>query len=342
MSATPTIDVHLDAARWRAARAERARDTLTARPRSLDALWFYDEHGSDLFDEITRSPEYYQTRAERALLSAHAHDIADFGADTLVVASVQESIDSGRVREETGPRASRNRLQTTTLLDAMDAAGNLVRYIPFDVSEETLRAAVEALGERYPDLEFHGVVGDFHHHLGTIPGAERRLVAFLGGTIGNLRPDVRRSFLADLDAVLTPDDALLVGIDLVKDPTVIVAAYDDAAGVTAAFNRNALAVLNRELGGDFDIEAFEHVARWNAHERWIEMRLRARSAQRVRIEGLDLDLELAEGEDILTEISAKFTVEGFSAELDDCGFDVDGTWVAPAGEFALVRARSRS
>ncbi|MCB0963858.1 MAG: L-histidine N(alpha)-methyltransferase, partial [Acidimicrobiales bacterium] len=311
MSATPTIEVHLDAARWRSARAARARDTLTARPRSLDALWFYDEHGSDLFDEITRSPEYYQTRAERALLSAHAHDIADFGADTLV---------------ELGSGTSD---KTTTLLDAMDAAGNLVRYIPFDVSEETLRAAVEALGERYPDLEFHGVVGDFHHHLGTIPGAERRLVAFLGGTIGNLRPDVRRSFLADLDAVLTPDDALLVGIDLVKDPTVIVAAYDDAAGVTAAFNRNALAVLNRELGGDFDIEAFEHVARWNAHERWIEMRLRARSAQRVRIEGLDLDLELAEGEDILTEISAKFTVEGFSAELDDCGFDVDGTWVAP-------------
>ena len=324
MSALPTIDVHLDAARWRAARAERARETLTARPRSLDALWFYDEHGSDLFDEITRSPEYYQTRAERALLSAHAHDIADCGADTLV---------------ELGSGTSD---KTTTLLDAMDAAGNLVRYIPFDVSEETLRAAVEALGERYPDLEFHGVVGDFHHHLGTIPGAKRRLVAFLGGTIGNLRPDVRRGFLADLDAVLTPDDALLIGIDLVKDPAVIVAAYDDAAGVTAAFNRNALAVLNRELDGDFDPEAFEHVARWNARERWIEMRLRARSPQRVRIEGLDLDVELAEGEDILTEISAKFTVEGFGAELDDCGFDVDGTWVDPGDAFALVRARSRS
>ena len=324
MSLVPTIDVHLDATRWQASRAERARETLTARPRSLDALWFYDEHGSDLFDAITRSPEYYQTRAERALLLAHAGDIAACGADTLV---------------ELGSGTSD---KTTALLDAMDAAGNLSRYIPFDVSEETLRAAVSSLGERYPDVEFHGVVGDFHHHLGTIPEAKRRLVAFLGGTIGNLRPGVRRGFLADLDAVLTPDDALLVGIDLVKDPAVIVAAYDDAAGITAAFNRNALAVLNRELDGDFDPEAFDHVARWNADQRWIEMRLRARSPQQVRIAGLDLDLAIDEGEDILTEISAKFTVEGFAAELDACGFDLDGTWISPGDEFALVCARSRT
>lgn len=317
---TPTVVVHLEAEDWRAVRASGAARTLTATPRSLDPLWFYDDRGSDLFDQITRLPEYYQTRAERGLLHAHAAEIAAAGATTLV---------------ELGSGTSD---KTTTLLDAMTAHGSIERYVPFDVSEETLRRAAWDLDARYPGMDVHGVVGDFHHHLGEIPGEGRRLVAFLGGTIGNLRPDQRRRFLFDLDCVLHHDDALLLGIDLVKDPKRIVAAYDDRAGVTAAFNRNALCVVNRELEADFDPSAFDHVARWNAEDRWIEMRLRSRHEQIVRVAALDLEFELQEGEEILTEISAKFVLEDFVAELARSGFVHKDTWVAPGDEFALVLA----
>jgi L-histidine N-alpha-methyltransferase len=320
VSASTHIDIHLDADSWQATRAADVARTLTQRPRSLDPLWFYDDRGSDLFDQITRLPEYYQTRAERSLLQRHAPEITSHGTTTLV---------------ELGSGTSD---KTTTLLDAMADHRSLERYVPFDVSEETLRVAAAGLSERYPDLQVHGVVGDFHHHLDQIPDGGRRLLAFLGGTIGNLRPDQRSRFFQALRGTLGSQDLFLVGIDLVKDPARIVAAYDDAAGVTADFNRNALVVLNRELDANFEPEAFEHVARWNDRCRWIEMWLRATEPQQVRIGAIELEFHLDAGEELLTEISAKFSVEDFQAELRGSGFEPVGHWVAAGDEFALVLA----
>ena len=319
--AEPVIDVHLAADAWRDAVAEGARRSLAADPPYLDPVWFYDEHGSDLFDAITRLPEYYPTRAERSLLVAHASEIAAVGVDTLV---------------ELGSGTSD---KTTVLLDAMSAAGTLASYVPFDVSEETLRAAVAQLSVRYPGVTMHGVIGDFHHHLGELPDGGRRMVAFLGSTIGNFAPAARRRFLVDLDCALDHQDRFLLGIDLVKDPARLVAAYDDAAGVTAEFNRNALTVLNGALGSDFDPDAFEHVARWDPEERWIEMRLRALHDQQVVVPGLDAPLAFAAGDELRTEISAKFTLDGMTEELWQCGFVVDDAWVADDDEFALLLAR---
>lgn len=314
------IDVHLDAAVWQEARDADVRRGLSEDPPWLSPVWFYDEHGSNLFDEITRLPEYYQTRAERRLLEAHAADLATRGIEVLV---------------ELGSGTSD---KTEVLLDAMVAAGTLRTYVPFDVSNATMRDAIDRLLTRYQHLDFHGVVGDFHRHLGTIPNSGRRLIAFLGGTIGNLRPDERHRFLSQLHEAMNPGDLLLVGIDLVKDPKKIVAAYDDAAGVTAAFNRNALAVLNRELHANFDPDAFDHVARWNDQKQWIEMRLKARRPQRATVADLDVVIELDTGDEILTEISAKFSPSGFAADLGANGFTTDTTWVADGDEFALVLA----
>jgi L-histidine N-alpha-methyltransferase len=319
--AGPVIEVHLAADRWRASLVEAARRSLADRPPWLDPVWFYDERGSALFERITELDEYYPTRAERALLEAHVAEIAGGGADTLV---------------ELGSGTS---AKTRVLLDAMLAAGSLRRYVPLDVSEETLRAAAAVLAERYPTVAVHGVVGDFHRHLAAIRLGERRLVAFLGSTIGNLTPAARRRFLFDLDAVLDHGDRLLLGIDLVKDPTRLVAAYDDAAGVTAEFNRNALRVLNRSLGSDFDVDAFEHVAVWDPERCWIEMRLRARWDQAVTVPGLAEPLRLREGDELRTEISAKFTVSGMTTELWEAGFVVERSFVSPGDEYALLLAR---
>jgi L-histidine N-alpha-methyltransferase len=315
-----TVDVHLPNGALVDALARDARAGLTALPKSLPPVWFYDERGSQLFDDITRLPEYYLTRAERSILTAHADDIAEAaGADVLV---------------ELGSGTSD---KTRLLLDAM-ARRSLRRFVPFDVSEQTLRTAAEAINGRY-GIEVAAVVGDFHHHLDRIPREGRRLVAFLGSTIGNLTPAQRRRFLFDLDASMDHDDRLLLGTDLVKDSARLVAAYDDAAGVTAAFNRNVLVVLNRELGADFDPDAFDHIARWNADERWIEMRLRSRRRQTIAIEALDLRVGFAEGEDLLTEISAKFDEDQVRDELWESGFVVEHTWTDPAGDFLLTIAR---
>ncbi len=316
----PVIDVHLDADGWKVRRAQRARRTLAADPPFVDPVWFYDEHGSRLFDAITRLPEYYPTRTERTLLEAHADEIVAWGADALV---------------ELGSGTS---TKTTLLLDAMARAGTLRRYIPFDVSEETLRDAAHRLTDRYPGLAVHGVVGDFHQHLPTIPDGGSRLVAFLGSTIGNLAPSERRRFLPDLDCAMEHHDRLLLGIDLEKDPDRLVAAYDDASGVTAEFNRNALRVLNRELGADFDPDAFDHVALWDPHQRWIEMRLLAHTSQVVTVPGLSEPLRFGAGEGLRTEISAKFTVDGMTKELWTHGFVVDEVFVDAAQDFALLLA----
>lgn len=312
------VDVHLDAADMAAALRADARRGLTSRPKDLPPKWFYDERGSELFDAITRLPEYYPTRCERAILAAHAADIADAcGADTLV---------------EIGSGTS---TKTPALLDALAAVGTLRRYVPFDVSEATLRAACATIATAYPGLRVHGVVGDFERHLGLLPRGGRRLVAFLGSTIGNLTPAARARFLAGVARGLGPGDAFLLGTDLVKDPARLIAAYDDAAGVTAAFNRNVLAVLNRELGAAFVPDAFAHVAVWDATNEWIEMRLRSLANQVVPLTALGLTVRFAAGEEMRTEISAKFRRAGVEAELAAAGLRLTHWWTDPAGDFAL-------
>lgn len=297
------------------------RDGLTASPKSLPPKWFYDATGSDLFDQITRLPEYYPTRAEAEVLRAHAADIASAsGADTLV---------------ELGSGTSE---KTRILLDAIDQGGSLQRFIPFDVDATVLESAGAAIGAEYPGVEIDAVCGDFEEHLGKIPLVGRRLVVFLGSTIGNLTAGPRAEFLAALSDTLQPGDTLLLGTDLVKDANRLVQAYDDAAGVTAAFNKNVLAVVNRELDADFDLDAFEHVARWNPDEQRIEMRLRATSAQRVRIAGLDLTVDFAAGEEMLTEVSCKFRPEGIADELVAAGLRRIDWWTDEAGDFGVSLA----
>ena len=318
-----TLEVHVGPDDRRVALERDARSGLTAARKALPPVWFYDERGSLLFDEITRLPEYYPTRAEREILRRHAPEIVALaGTSTLV---------------ELGSGTSE---KTRLLLDAMQSMGLLDRFVPFDVSEEILTSAATEIGDTY-GCAVHAVVGDFHRHLDRIPTADDgRLVAFLGSTIGNLDPAQRRRFLDDLAGSMTTDDRLLIGTDLVKDPARLVAAYDDAAGVTAEFNRNVLAVLNAELDGDFVPEAFEHVALWDPENAWIEMRLRATVAQVVHLGALDLDVRFESGEELHTEISSKFHVEQVAEELGGSGFVVEGTWQDPDGDFLLTLARA--
>ncbi|MCU1378283.1 MAG: methyltransferase [Acidimicrobiales bacterium] len=316
-----TIEEHFTAEDRRAVLEHDARVGLTASQKRLSPIWFYDERGSALFDEITRLPEYYPTRAERGLLESAATEVVELArADTLV---------------ELGSGTSE---KTRVLLDALVARGSC-RYVPLDVDPDTLLAAATALTEEYPGLDVHAVAGDFLRHLDLLPQEGRRLVAFLGSTLGNLMPAERHRFFTDLDSSLSSFDRLLLGVDLVKDRARLEAAYDDAAGVTAEFNRNALRVVNRELDADFDPAAFDHVARWVPEQRWIEMRLRARSVQVVRVAGLDLVVHFDEGEELLTEISAKFSPDGIAAELWDAGFVVERTWQAGDDDFLLVLAK---
>ena len=301
-----------------------ARRGLTSDPKWLPPKWFYDEHGSVLFEEITRLPEYYPTRAEREILETRADEIAADSDATALVELGSGSSEKSRV-----------------LLDAMRRHDTLERYVPVDVSESALAEAAEALRAEYPGLAVHGLVADFEHQLGQLPAGGRRMVAFLGGTIGNLVPADRAVFLADLRRTLVPGDTLLLGTDLVKSPDVLVPAYDDAAGVTAAFNKNVLAVLNRELKADFDLDAFDHVARWDAEHEWIEMRLRSRRAQNVYVAGLDLDVHFADGEEMRTEVSAKFQREGVTAELEVAGFALSDWWTDSDGRFALSLSTMR-
>jgi L-histidine N-alpha-methyltransferase len=315
-----TVDLtyHLDPDDAAAALRADVLAGLTATPKKLPPRWFYDERGSELFDEITRLPEYYPTRTERAILTARAGEIAAAsGAEVLV---------------ELGSGTSE---KTRLLLDALRAAGTLRRFVPFDVDPSVLRLAGAALTEEYPGLEVDGVVGDFTRHLDVLPSSGRRMVAFLGSTIGNLEPAARKAFLAELAATLQPGDSLLLGTDLVKDPARLVRAYDDAAGVTAAFNRNLLAVLNRELKADFDPGAFEHVALWDAAHEWVEMRLRSSAEQVVTVAALDLEVRFAAGEELHTEVSAKFRREGVERELTAAGLRLTHWWTDPAGDFGL-------
>jgi L-histidine N-alpha-methyltransferase len=318
---TGLLDIHLTEDDAAAALRDDVRSGLTAPVKHLPPKWFYDARGSALFEEITELPEYYPTRTERALLMESVDAIAAAsGADTLV---------------ELGSGSSE---KTRLLLDAFTRAGTLRRYVPQDVSAPALRQAMDALAVDYPGLELHGVVSDFTTHLDRLPGGERRMVAFLGGTIGNLRPHERRVFLDQLRGVLHPGEQLLLGTGLVIDEPTLVAAYDDSAGVTAEFNRNVLHVLNRELDADFDVDAFDHVARWDPVDEWIEMRLRAIRAMTVHVRALDLVAEFAAGEEMRTEISAKFHVAGVRQMLQASAFAPVQTWTDPDERFALTLA----
>ncbi|MBV8179894.1 MAG: L-histidine N(alpha)-methyltransferase [Mycobacterium sp.] len=296
-------------------------DGLRSSPKSLPPKWFYDSVGSDLFDQITRLPEYYPTRAEAEILHARSAEIASVtAADTLV---------------ELGSGTSE---KTRTLLAALNDGGALRRFVPFDVDASMLSAAGTAIQHEYPNIEIAAVCGDFEEHLSEIPDGGRRLFVFLGSTIGNLTDDPRAEFLAALAGVMRPGDSLLLGTDLVKDTDRLVRAYDDSAGVTAQFNRNVLAVINRELDADFDVDTYRHVARWNSEEERMEMYLRAEKTQRVCIAALDLTVELAAGEEILTEVSCKFRADAVAAELARAGLRRTRWWTDDAGDFGLSLA----
>lgn len=315
------IDVHLGPDDLATALRDDARRGLTSTPKQLPPKYFYDERGSLLFDEITRLPEYYPTRREREILIAHADDIAQLtDAHTLV---------------ELGSGTSE---KTRILLDALCRRDCLQRFAPFDVSEAILRQAADAINDEYAHLEVHAVVGDFERHIPALPNSDRRLIAFLGGTIGNFAPDARGDFLATLCRTMHHGDTLLIGFDLVKAVARLEAAYNDARGVTADFNRNVLRVLNRELGADFVPERFEHLAVWDDANAWIEMRLRSTREQIVTVSGLDLEVAFAAGEEMRTEISAKFTRERVEHELGSSGLRLASWWTDVAGDFGVALA----
>jgi L-histidine N-alpha-methyltransferase len=234
--------------------------------------------------------------------------------------------------------------KTRVLLDALHHAGTLRLYIPVDVTESMVRECAQELTSEYPGLRVHGVIGDFERHLDRVPepvGA--RLVVFLGGTIGNFPPGSRRRFLRTIGRLLGPEDHLLMGTDLVKDPQVLTSAYDDAQGVTAEFNRNLLTVLNRELRADFDPEDFDHVALFNREHEWIEMRLRARRKHTTTVHDLGLSVHFEQGEEMRTEISAKFTRERVEDDLLAAGLELVSWLTDPEELFALTLSRpSRS
>ncbi|MEU3205699.1 L-histidine N(alpha)-methyltransferase [Streptomyces cyaneofuscatus] len=291
---------------------------LTRHPKTLPPKWFYDARGSELFEDITRLPEYYPTRAEREILEERAGEIA--------------AVSGARTVIELGSGSSE---KTRHLLEALDG---LESYVPVDVSESALTGAAESLLAEHPGLSVHALIADFTGGL-ALPGTPGpRLVAFLGGTIGNLLPEERAGFLHSVRSLLIPGDALLLGTDLVKDEETLVAAYDDASGVTAAFNKNVLNVVNRELGADFPLDDFDHVAVWNPEQRWIEMRLRARRALTVKIRELDLVVPFEAGEELRTEVSSKFRQEDVREELAAAGLQLAQWWTDAAGRFALSLA----
>lgn len=322
MSTTPEIDVHLAPGWWRTTLEAEIRAALTGTPRSIPAKWLYDELGSQLFDEITRLDEYYPFRAEREILRDYSVAItAASEADTLV---------------ELGSGTSE---KSRVLLDAMQGNGQLKRYVPFDVSEEMLRLAAGQIAQTYPGIEVHGVVGDFDHHIPLAPVHGRGMIAFLGGTIGNFEPANRTRFIADVAKALDPGGTFLVGTDLVKDPGRLWAAYNDAQGVTDRFNLNVLRMINRELHATFDLDKFEHVADWDAENEWIDIRVRCVDGHHVTVGDLDLAFDVTTGEEIRTEISAKFHLDGIARELEQAGLVLVDQWTDEAGDFALTLAR---
>jgi L-histidine N-alpha-methyltransferase len=304
--------------------ADDVRTGLGGAPMELPPKHLYDQRGSDLFDRITRLPEYYPTRCERAILNRQAPGLVETtGARELV------ELGSGTASK------------TRALLYAMAGAGSLDRYVPFDVDPSVVAASANELTDLYPGLAVHGIVGDFERHLGHVPDGDRRLIAFLGSTIGNLMPDARAHFLARVRTIMGRGDRFLLGTDLLKDARVLEAAYNDSAGLTAEFNLNVLRVINRELGADFDLGGFEHVATFDPGPSWVELRLRARSDQRVSVPGAGIDLTFAAGDEIRTEVSTKFTLDVLARELGEAGMELEAFFTDPAGMFGLSLAAPR-
>ena len=301
---------------------DELRRGLLHRPPRVPPRWLYDDRGSDLFDQITRLPEYYQTEAEREILASHGAMIAEISGATTVI--------------ELGSGTSD---KTRTLLDAFVAHGEIERFVPLDVSEATLLEASEMLGVRYPGLVVAPVVGDFNRNLDRLPSGGTRLVVFLGGTVGNFYAEERAAFFADMAEVLVPGDWLALGVDLIKPLDRLVAAYNDSAGVTDAFIRNALVVINRELGGTFTLDNFDYVPVWDGREERIDMRMRARQPETVRIEELDLDVDFGTGEEIRIEISTKFRSENLVAELASNGFGQAELLTDACEDFGLILGR---
>jgi L-histidine Nalpha-methyltransferase len=319
------VDVVLDARERRAALRDATARGLQSDPKQIPLIWLYDERGSRYFDEITRLPEYYLTRSEREILVARADEIASLtGAETLV---------------ELGSGTSE---KTRLLLDALAAAGSLRRYVPLDVSEEVLVASAHAVAEEYPEIEVHALVGDFECHLAAVPSGKRRLVAFLGSTIGNIAPAARERFLRDAAAVLGPGDALLLGLDLVKDPVRIEAAYNDAAGLSEKFVRNALMVLDRELASNFSSARLGYRATWDPEHEWVDIGFDSLCAQVVHVPGLGIDVELADGERLRVEVSSKFRRDRFEATLAETGLALSRWWTDTRDDFALCLALSKT
>jgi L-histidine N-alpha-methyltransferase len=318
-----TIDVHLPPGGPLSGMAADVRAGLTKPFKELSPRYFYDERGSQLFEEITRLPEYYPTRAERAILEGHGSEIcADAGRPATLI-----ELGSGSAEK------------TRVLLDAMQAAGCLRGYAPVDISEQITRSTAEAIAGEY-GITVHGLVCDFERDLERIPLGGPRMIAFLGGTIGNFEPAQRASFLARVANLLGPEDRFLLGTDLVKDAAILEAAYNDPAGVTAEFNKNVLAVLNRELGADFDLDDFEHVAIWDAENLWVDIRLRALARQVISIDALDMLVAFDRGEEMRTEISTKFARDGLAGIYAEAGLEMAGWWTDPDGLFGLSLART--
>ena len=312
------IDNYLDAEYFERNLRADVISGLSAASKELPPKWFYDDRGSELFDQITRLEEYYPTEAERSILKSRAADIvAASGADTLV------ELGSGTADK------------TRVILDAMAESGRLERFVPFDVSEGILRSSSDQLLEEYPDISIHGVVGDFERHLREIPTEGTRMVALLGGTVGNFKPEGRSALLTDIVSTMSRGDTFLLGTDLVKETARLELAYDDPQGVTAEFNKNVLSVLNTRLGANFDPNQFEHLSRFDTEHEWIEMRLRSLADQVVTIPELDLTVEFVEGEEMRTEVSAKFRREGVESELAAVGLDLIEWWTDDRGDYAL-------
>jgi L-histidine N-alpha-methyltransferase len=316
------IDVHLDAD----AAATMARDVragLCAYPKELAPKYFYDDRGSQLFERITELPEYYPTRAERRILEHRSTEM-------LAAAGHPKTL----IELGSGSAA-----KTRHLLSAMRDCDSLETYVPVDISEEITQRTATELVDEYPGLNVHGLVCDFEQHLERVPhGTGPRMIAFLGGTIGNLYPRQRHAFLERIAALLGPGDHLLLGTDLIKDRVRLEAAYNDSAGVTAEFNKNVLAVLNNQLEADFDLDEFDHVARYDDEAERMDIRLRSLVDQGVRIEGLDLDISFAAGEEMRTEISTKFTRERIEAVYAGAGLDLRGWFTDAADDYALSLA----
>ena len=315
------IDVLVDEADRRAELYDATFWSLRSTPKELPAVWLYDERGSRLFEEITRLPEYYPTDAEREILTAHSAEIAELaGARTLV---------------ELGAGTSE---KTLLLLDALAAAGTLERFVPLDVSEQVLRASAEAIAARYPSIGVHGIVGDFERHLSAIPAGERRLIAFLGSTVGNLYPARRADLFRAVTSALAPGDGFLLGVDLVKDPAQIEAAYNDSQGVTERFVRNGLTAVNRTLRGDFEQSRFAFEARWDPDHEWMDIGFRSREAHTVRLEELETELAFAPDDWLRFEVSTKFRRNGIETELLAAGLRPSGWWTDHTEGFALTLA----